>query len=64
MRNVQGNVEFGHQLSICSGTKENLDHIPARVARGISGLCTQGTPSKKYRYLTQLLSLFVMRREY
>jgi hypothetical protein len=23
MRSMQGNVEFGYQLNICSGTKEN-----------------------------------------
>jgi hypothetical protein len=25
MRSMQCNVEFGYQLNICSGTKENLD---------------------------------------
>jgi hypothetical protein len=27
MRSMQCNVEFGYQLSICSGTKENLDRV-------------------------------------
>jgi hypothetical protein len=27
MRSMQCNVEFGHQLSICSGTKENPDPV-------------------------------------
>jgi hypothetical protein len=27
MRSMQCNVEFGYQLSICSGTTENLDRV-------------------------------------
>jgi hypothetical protein len=27
MRSMQCNVEFGYQLNICSGTKENLDRV-------------------------------------
>jgi hypothetical protein len=27
MGSIQCNVEFGYQLNICSGTKENLDRV-------------------------------------
>jgi hypothetical protein len=35
MRNMHCNVEFGHQLSICSGTKEN--HGKPSSSRPVAG---------------------------
>jgi hypothetical protein len=45
MWNMQCNMEFGYQLSICSGTKENLDRVIRLQDRPVTNWLLASSPS-------------------
>jgi hypothetical protein len=57
MRSMQCNVEFGYQLSICSGTKENLDRVGRSQGLPGANWLIASSPAFNTRALT-LLTLF------
>jgi hypothetical protein len=52
MRSMQCNVEFGYQLSICSGTKENLDRVGRSHDLPDANWLLASSPPLKTRALT------------
>jgi hypothetical protein len=52
MGSMQCNVEFGYQLSICSGTKENLDRVGLSQELPEANLLLASSPALNSRALT------------